>query len=159
MTIFVSWTCFTALPILAFRQQEQGTCRLASNGSRGIFHHRKQWSRAQHYGLFVHRDKRPWSVSSVWNLKVTVPRWLTKDLTNIIASLYHLCKVPLIAPFYFKGITELQDGLAEKEHPLPVPIPSVQSPLPEPHMLFWCNAEISIKQTSIHNPKSTIFKA
>lgn len=45
-------------------------------------------------------------------------------------------------------------GLAEKGHPCPVPTPSVEDPPPPPHMLFWCNAEISTNQ--IWNPKSTI---
>lgn len=47
VTISITWTCFTALPVLTFRQQEQGACRLATNISRGTFHDKRRWSNTE----------------------------------------------------------------------------------------------------------------
>lgn len=47
MSVFITWTCFTALPILTFRQQEQGACRLATSISRGTFQDKRRWCNIQ----------------------------------------------------------------------------------------------------------------
>ena len=64
------------------------------------------WSRAQQEGLSVHRDKRPWLVSSARDLKVPVHQGLTEHLTDFIAHHIHSHRELKSAPFYFKGITE-----------------------------------------------------
>lgn len=104
-------------------------------------------------GAICAHCQEPWPVASAWDLHVTVHRGLTEPLTIIAAAPHSFAEGTTNDSALLHGHFRM-DGLAEKEHPCPVPAPSVEDSPSPPHMLFWCNAEISTNQ--IRHPKSTI---
>lgn len=98
-------------------------------------------------GLSVHRDRRPSSVSSAWDLKVIVQQRFTKHLTNIIASPHPCRKVILMAPFYFKGITEWIAWLRRNTHSSNAQCPGPLTPAPSA-ILVQCSDTYNSKSTN-----------